>query len=201
MAELDKYRLDSMHESEFRKALALTIPFSITENDLAKRYPGHYKRQLVAVSVTLPGLVGPYEDVCAMLVQINSRFALTPTKETFDAMRSRNSSDPQSPGIVRNVRPGQAIALSSGLDDSGLFVLNFSDDRLLPFEGNGVVGDWELRFFNPYNPPQRRLLESLSDVIVRFHYRARDGGEAYATMVSRTLLTEGLFGFPAKTSW
>ncbi|WP_333995095.1 Tc toxin subunit A [Burkholderia orbicola] len=200
LAELDKYRLGSMHESEFRKALALTIPFSITENDLAKRYPGHYKRQLVSVSVTLPGLVGPYEDVCAMLVQINSRFALTPTKETFDAMRSRNSSDLQSPGIVRNVRPGQAIALSSGLDDSGLFVLNFSDDRLLPFEGNGVVGDWELRFFNPYNPPQRRLLESLSDVIVRFHYRARDGGEAYATMVSRTLLTEGLFGFTATTS-
>ncbi|THJ46022.1 hypothetical protein E9536_40245 [Burkholderia sp. LS-044] len=202
LLEYQKYRDGAYKwtDSDFKQSLALTIPFKVTEDDLAKRYPGHYMRQLVSVSVTVPGLVGPYEDVCVMLVQINSRFALKPTRETFNAMRSRSSSDTQSPGIVRNVRPGQAIALSSGLDDSGMFVVNFSDDRLLPFEGNGVVGDWELRFFNPHNPLQRRLLESLSDVIVRFHYRARDGGEAYAAMVSRTLLTDGLFGFKAKTT-
>ncbi|NHR07243.1 hypothetical protein HA052_18800 [Chromobacterium haemolyticum] len=179
---------------DFKNALALTIPFAVTEEDLAKRYPGHYMRQLVAVSVTLPGLVGPYEDVCVMLVQKKSRFALKPTEATFQAMCSGSQTAPE---IVENVRPGQVVALSSGLDDSGLFVLNFGDDRLLPFEGNGVVGEWELKFFNPYNPSQWRLLDSLSDVIVRFHYRARDGGEAYAAMVSKYLLTKGIFGFTA----
>ncbi|SUX32631.1 Tc toxin subunit A-related protein [Chromobacterium violaceum] len=194
LTNFDKSKSKSLwREDDFKKALALAIPFSVTENDLAKRYPGHYMRQLVSVSVTLPGLIGPYEDVCVMLVQKSSRFSLKPTGPVFQAMCTGSASDE----IMRDVRPSQAIALSSGLDDGGLFVLNFGDDKLLPFEGNGVVGDWELRFFNPYSASQRRFLDSLTDVIVRFHYRAKDGGDAYATLVSETLLTSGAFGFKA----
>jgi len=38
-----------------------------------------------------------------------------------------------------------AIATSTGLNDAGLFELNFRDERYLPFEGSGTVaGIWRL---------------------------------------------------------
>lgn len=181
---------NAVENADLASVMSLSIPFKVKEEDLASRYPGHYMRQLVSVSVTLAGLIGPYEDVSAMLVQKSSRFSFEATQAAFGAMCAEKSD----PTIVVNLRPDQSIALSSGLDDSGLFVMNFGDDRLLPFEGNGVVGEWELIFFHPGVERQKRLLESLSDVLVRFHYRAKDGGSKYATDVSKTLMTKRLIG-------
>jgi hypothetical protein len=38
----------------------------------------------------------------------------------------------------------QSIATSSGQADSGLFELNFRDERYLPFEGAGAISRWRL---------------------------------------------------------
>jgi hypothetical protein len=67
------------------------------------------------------------------------------------------------------MRASQQIALSSGMDDDGMFTLNFDDERYLPFEGTGAVSNWNLRF-SRHTP---ELLASLNDVIVRVSYTAK----------------------------
>jgi hypothetical protein len=165
-------------------APALTIPIAVAEKMLAERYPGHYQRQTIAVSVTLPCVMGPYEEACATLTQTDSRFAVR-KDVTYKEMQD----DEPSTQIIKNLRPGQAIALSSGLDDNGI-QLNFSEGKHLPFEGNGVVGTWNLIIPNPKGQMQQRMLSSLSDVIVTFRYRAKDGGELRAGAILKELEKE-----------
>lgn len=127
------------------------------EDDWKKQ--GHYLRRIKTLSVTIPGIVSPYENVRATLTQTSSSMYL--------------STDKKGPGI-KDVRVKQEVALSSGDDDSGLFSLNFLDDRYLPFEFTGAVSTWRLTFPNP--TAQNTLLESLTDIIVHVKYTARTPG-------------------------
>jgi hypothetical protein len=62
---------------------------------------------------------------------------------------------------------------SSGQSDSGVFQLNFNDDRYLPFEFQGAVSRWcielpiDTNFFDRY---------SLHDAILQVNLMAREGG-------------------------
>lgn len=38
----------------------------------------------------------------------------------------------------------QSIATGNAQDDSGVFELNFRDERYLPFEGTGAITSWRL---------------------------------------------------------
>lgn len=51
---------------------------------------------------------------------------------------------PDDPRIVRHYGAREAIATSTGQNDSGLFELNFRDERYLPFEYMGAVSCWRL---------------------------------------------------------
>lgn len=74
------------------------------------------------------------------------------------------------PDSVRIRNAGnRCIAISGGIDDSGMFALNFGDDRYLPFEGTGVVSSWELSM--PKNT-NRFDFESITDIIVHVRYQA-----------------------------
>jgi hypothetical protein len=67
----------------------------------------------------------------------------------------------------------QAIATSSGQNDSGMFELNFRDERYLPFEGAGVVSRWRIelpRDFRQFD------YDTISDVVLHIKYTAREGG-------------------------
>nr|WP_314568382.1 neuraminidase-like domain-containing protein [uncultured Pseudomonas sp.] len=116
-------------------------------------YPGQYLRRIKRVSVTLPAVLGPYEDIAAVLTQTYSKVEM---------------SDVIDENPRENLRASQQIALSSGMDDDGMFTLNFDDERYLPFEGTGAVSSWNLRFTR--STPE--LLASLSDVIVKVSYTA-----------------------------
>ena len=117
-------------------------------------YPDQYLRRIKRVSVTLPAVLGPYEDLAAVLTQTYSKVEMGETVGT---------------NVWENMRASQQIALSSGVDDDGMFTLNFDDERYLPFEGTGAVSTWNLRFTR--STPE--LLAALSDVIVRVSYTAK----------------------------
>jgi hypothetical protein len=72
----------------------------------------------------------------------------------------------------------QSIVTSSGQNDSGLFETNLRDERYLPFEGSGVVSEWQLQL--PANPSNKEPLQfdydTISDVILHLRYTAREGG-------------------------
>jgi len=116
-------------------------------------YPRQYLRRIKRISVTLPAVLGPYEDIAAVLTQTYSKVQMS---DTLDA------------NAWENMRASQQIALSSGMDDDGMFTLNFDDERYLPFEGTGAVSNWNLKFTR--STPE--LLASLSDVIIRVSYTA-----------------------------
>ena len=103
-------------------------------------------RKIKQVSVTLPALVGPYEDVRAVL--------------NYGGNYAKNLS-----------RGCDAIAVSHGMNDSGQFVLDFDDPRWLPFEGIPVDDNGSLTLsFPDAIGRQKALLQSLNDIILHIRY-------------------------------
>ncbi|AUZ47333.1 neuraminidase-like domain-containing protein [Pseudomonas orientalis] len=140
-----------------------TLCFKLSEALFEEDYPHHILRRIKGISVSLPATLGPYEDIKAILTQTNNEIVL-PTGERR-----------------RDMRAHQQIALSTGLDDNGLFTLNFeSHDRYLPFEYTGAISDWTLEF--PNHTQQKALLESINDIVIHLRYTARvpaaSGGKA-----------------------
>ena len=159
--------------------------FSLSESLFDNDFPGHYLRQIKFVTVSLPALVGPYQDVRMTLTQSGSRTLL---KADINGVNYLNDSKTgNASNIITNLRASQQIAVSSGLNDSGLFVLNFGDERYLPFEGTGAVSDWQIAFPNATSSEQHALLASLNDVIIQLHYTAVYGGSTFEQAVSGTL--------------
>jgi len=133
-----------------------SVAFELTQVMFDDDYPGHYLRRIKRIGVSLPLLVGPYEDIRAELTQTYNKVQLSATVD----------------GVVReNLRASQQIALSGGLSDDGMFALNFDDERYLPFEGTGAVSRWALVFPRPDR--QQDALQSLTDIIVHVQYTAK----------------------------
>jgi hypothetical protein len=147
-------------------------------------FPGHYCRQIKTVSLSFPAVVGPYHNFNATLTQLGHRTLLAPDKKALSYLLGQSTTEP-SPNVLRiDWRPNQQVALSNGLNDNGLFQVNYSDERYLPFEGTGAVSTWRLEI-NGVNGPRHR--ETLSDVIITVQYTARPGGSAFADTVKNAL--------------
>ncbi len=137
-----------------------TCAFELTSAMFEEDYAGenHYLRRIKTISVTLPACLGPYQDIRAVLRQTYSRVEMAAT-----------------PGNVKeNLRASQQIALSTSLEDNGMFQLNFQDERYLPFEYTGAISRWSLIF--PNHEAQMAMLQSLTDIIVHVSYTARREG-------------------------
>ena len=161
--------------------------FALSELQFDKDYPGHYMRQIKSVAISLPGLLAPFQDIKATLMQTASSTLLNASIDGVNYLNGKAKSVGQAQ-IVTNLRASQQIALSSGLGDAGLFELNFGDERYLPFEGTGAVSNWVLSFPR-YNKSttQMAFLKTLTDVIVHVRYTAIDGGSDFAAQVDKTL--------------
>ncbi len=135
--------------------------YELTESLFDQDYPDHYLRQIKTVSLSFPAVLGPYQEVGAMLSQLSNTLYLTKEKTPTRAKT--------------NLRAYQQVALSQGINDSGMFQLDFNDERYLPFEGTGVASRWKLVFpgwKNETGNAAKRLLESLDDVIIQVRYTA-----------------------------
>lgn len=202
-AWLNRYsrRLEITKTVSLKSLLALTdwdnlqssgaATFSLKESLFDGDYPGHYLRQIKSVTVSLPALVGPYQDVRMTLTQSGSRVLLKPDINGVNYLNNPTTGSATS--ILTNPRASQQVAVSSGLNDAGLFVLNFGDERYLPFEGTGAVSDWQIAFPNLASAEQKALLASLNDVIVQVHYTAIYGGSSFELAVTGTLQPLGSF--------
>jgi len=162
------------------------VNFELAPKLFDSDYPGHYLRQLVSVSVSLPALVGPYQDVRAVLTQVSSRTVLKPDPRAMNELYNQPDKDPTN--ILYNPRASQSVCLSRGIDDHGMFQLDFNDQRYLAFEGTGLISMWELRFPRHAKEEQKAMLESLTDIIVQVRYTALAGGPDFVKHV------EGLLG-------
>jgi hypothetical protein len=134
--------------------------FELTTGLFENDYPGHCLRRIKRISISLPAILGPYDDIRATLTQTDSEVVMPGADRT----------------VMKSLRANQQIALSTGIDDSGLFTLNFQDERYLPFEYTGAISKWQLSF--PHHAAQKSMLESLTDIIVHVQYTARVHGGA-----------------------
>jgi hypothetical protein len=151
--------------------------FELTEKFFDYDYPGHYCRKIKALSVTLPAVVGPYQSVKATLTQLSNQIVLRPNPNAVNYLLGGDKPVAPGPESLRsNWQINQRIAVSRGVDDTGLFALNFGDERYLPFEGTGAVSTWRLSLPRATNAFD---FAAISDVIVKLSYTALDGGARF----------------------
>lgn len=163
------------------------LTFRLAQKSFDEDYPGHYLRQIISVSVTLPAVVAPYQDVRALLVQTGSHTAIKPTIESVRYLHQVASGGAAPSEVKVNVRSSQRIAVSSGLNDNGVVALEFTNGRYLPFEGTGAVSSWKFKFPRHNDPRQKQIIQSLTDIIFHLSYMAADGGAAFAAEVEQEL--------------
>ncbi|ATY30929.1 Tc toxin subunit A-related protein [Sphingomonas psychrotolerans] len=179
--------------------------FDLTETMLDLDFPGHYQRQIASVSITIPALVGPYQNLSATLIQTGCAVVMTPHKEIVDYLVKQdqsgkpvtggNGSSGAPAGLRLAMKSGQAIAVSRGSNDAGVFELSFGGDQFMPFEGTGAVSSWKLAI-----PPENNRVDltTITDVIIDIRYTAVedsisfDGSPSFRTDVIDTLRTNNV---------
>ena len=160
-----------------------TCTLQIPEEAFDLDYPGQYLRRLRSVSISMPCIVGPNVTVSAKLSLLSNKYRNDLT------INSAGSGSPPVPAngyveypvggdtrFIYNVGAIQSIALSTAINDAGVFELNFQDERYLPFEYTGAISQWKLEL-----PTKIRRFDydTITDVIFHLRYTARDGGSAF----------------------
>ena len=151
--------------------------FELSEKLFDSDFPGHYDRKIKSLSVSIPAVVGPYENIKATLTQLSNQVILKDDLNAVKFLLGDNTATEPGPEKLRsNWWINQQVALSKGMNDSGVFELNFRDEQYLPFEGTGAVSTWRLSM-----PPAANRFDfsSISDVIINLKYTAQDGGKKF----------------------
>ncbi|HEU5228346.1 MAG TPA: LamG-like jellyroll fold domain-containing protein, partial [Ktedonobacteraceae bacterium] len=175
--------------------------FQLSEKLFDYDFPGHYCRQIKTIDLSIPAVVGPYQNIKATLTQLSDRVLVQADQNAVTYLLTGQGTLPDASTLRSGWRRNQKIALSRGVNDNGMFELNFRDERYLPFEGTGAVSTWELRLPKATN---RIDFESLSDVVIHLSYTALDAGDGpFTQQVQETLkVYEGAYylslkqGFP-----
>jgi hypothetical protein len=169
--------------------------FEIPEAVYDMDHPGLYFRRVKSVSLSLPCIAGPYTSVSAKLSLVSNRYRKNTNPD--NAAGTGYAEDPgNDERFVYNVGSIQSIAASNSQNDSGMFELNFRDERYLPFEGCGAIGTWRLEL-----PADVRQFdyETIADAVVHVKYSAREGGSSLKNASALTL-KERLLGIRQQLS-
>ncbi|MBQ0987789.1 hypothetical protein KBZ10_25380 [Streptomyces sp. F63] len=159
--------------------------FDLPERLYDQDFPGHYRRAITSVAVTIPALVGPYQNIRGTLTQLGSQILLQANRAGVAYLLGDTTVQPPGPEVLRStVRAAQSIALSTGMEDDGVFDVSKNDGRYLPFERTGAVSQWRLRI--PFAANQIDF-EAISDVVLTVRYNALDGGDVFRGEVQRLL--------------
>jgi len=179
LAEIDPLALIKLREN---RVCEFTLDEALFDTD----FPGHYCRQIKSVSLTFPAVIGPNSNLNATLTQLSHRTLLDPEKDGVTYLLNPEPAVSQPLSIRGDWRVNQQIALSRGVNDSGLFQLNFQDERYLPFEGTGAVSTWRLELNGLKSAFD---VSTLSDVIIKVEYTSLQGGDAFGATVKKAIKT------------
>jgi hypothetical protein len=165
-------QLDPRKLLEFRTTGKCTI--SLSEDIFDFDCPGHYFRRIKSVAVSIPCITGPYASVNCTLTLLRS--SIRKQAILLDGRYPKEGDEDNRFSSYSGSL--QSIVTSTGQNDSGLFETNLRDERYLPFEGAGVISDWQLQL--PANPSNKEPCQfdysTISDVILHVRYTAREAG-------------------------
>jgi Tc toxin complex TcA C-terminal TcB-binding domain len=148
----------------------VTLPEELFDLDC----PGHYFRRIKNVALSIPCVSGPYTSVnCTLtLTKSSIRKSALLVGDEYPRVDTEDNRFDDHFGSL------QSIVTSSGQNDGGLFETNLRDERYLPFEGSGVISEWQLQL--PANPSQNEACQfdynTISDAIIHIRYTAREAG-------------------------
>lgn len=149
--------------------------FQIPELAMDLVYPGHFRRRIRSVRLTIPCITGPYTNVSATLRMLDN-----------SVRREPQLGDDQ---IVTVPLPRTtAIATSTAQNDGGVFEMSFRDERYMPFEGAGAVSRWQLEL--PANFRQFDY-QTINDVIMSIAYTSLEDGVLRQTVEQLNAGLEG----------
>jgi len=156
----------------------IELPESLFDMD----FPGQYKRRIKSVAISIPAVVGPHTSLNCTLRLIEHKFRYKPNASSASDYPQKIDEDDDR--FATTSVPIKAIAASKAQQDSGVFELNFRDERYMPFEGSGAISKWriqlpgKIRQFN-YN--------TITDVILHVRYTSVDGGDTLKQHVEEYL--------------
>tara|TARA_R110002096_G_scaffold427566_1_gene638370 strand:- start:309 stop:974 length:666 start_codon:yes stop_codon:yes gene_type:complete len=144
--------------------------FELTERLFDLDFPGHYDRKIRSISISIPAMVGPYQNLQASLRQTSHSRLLKPDLQGVDFLLDKTEVNPGDQVLRSSSTPSQSVAISRGVNDSGIFELDFGDERHIPFEGTGAVSNWEFEI----RPESLKNIDtdSISDLIINLNYSA-----------------------------
>jgi Tc toxin complex TcA C-terminal TcB-binding domain/ABC toxin N-terminal region/Neuraminidase-like domain/Putative peptidoglycan binding domain len=148
-----------------------TCEFALPEVLFDMDHPGHYMRRIKSVALTVPCVVGPYTSLNCTLRLLEHKFRTTGIADKSGYPAKVDETDDRFSTV--NV-PITSIAVSSGQNDSGVFELNFKDERYIPFEGAGAISKWRIELPEQF---QQFDYETISDVVMHLRYTAVEGGD------------------------
>lgn len=153
--------------------------------------PGHYLRRIKSIGVTIPCVAGPYTS-------INCTLTLTADKIRRETSTTAGYAytGPEDTRFQCNYI-AQSIATSSGQNDSGLFEVNFRDERYLPLEGAGAISDWNMKLTSAVPTFD---WSTITDVVIHLRYTAREGGDLLRDAALKSLQSE-LEGIPLRRAF
>jgi len=146
--------------------------FALPEVLFDMGYPGHYMRRIKSVAWTFACLVGPPTSMNCMLRLLEHKFrtsAIATGKNDYP----EHTDETDDRFSTVNV-PISSIAVSTGQNDSGVFELNFRDERYIPFEGAGAISKWRIELPDTFREFD---YDSITDVVMHLRYTAIDGGD------------------------
>jgi hypothetical protein len=149
--------------------------FTLAEVFFDLAYPGHYRRRIRAVRLTIPSATGPFVNVSATLSLTGSQIRMAPALGDDQVVE------------VPVSRPS-LIATSNAQNDAGVFDLSFRDERCMPFEGAGAVASFRLELPKSFRPFD---YQTIDDVIVRVNYTAEADGAFAEQIQALNAATEG----------
>jgi hypothetical protein len=155
-------------------------------------YPGQYFRRVKTVSLTIPCVTGPYTSVNCTLTMLNSKIRVDSTAVS----KQDYANDAH---FITNYASTQSIATSTAQNDSGLFEVNFRDERYLPFEGAGLISSWQIDMPIDCNNFD---FDTISDVVINLRYTSRYGGDNLRDLAKQVAVlpprpTQTLTGSPS----
>ena len=176
-----------------------TCEFALPEVLFDMDYPGHYMRRIKSVALTIPCVVGPYTSLNCTLRILQHKFRTSAiAKDKNDYQEKLDAADDRFSTV--NI-PITSIAVSTSQNESGVFELNFRDERYIPFEGAGVMSQWRVQLPETF---RQFDYDTISDVVMHLRYTAVEGGDKlkkaaadsvqdYIKSVEQLSREEGLF--------
>ena len=137
-----------------------TCEFKVPELYFDLFYPGQYRRTIKSARLTIPCITGPYSNVSAVLT----------LKESYVRKEAKLPTSNDSGLTMVPASRTTSVATSTAQNDSGVFRLDFRDERYMPFEGAGAVeSTWQIELPKTFRPFD---YSSINDCILHISYTA-----------------------------